>query len=298
MSAPELHHIAEAVGHPGVGGEAVAPGAAGLLMVGLEAFRRVEVRDEADVGLVDPHAEGDRGDDDDPFLLAKAFERPPSHRALEAGVIGERLDAVPDQELGRRFDLGAREAIDDARVVRMLVAHEREQLPPAAVVLVDHAVAQVRAVEAGDEDPRVAEREALDDLAPGRRVGGRGERDPRHAGKTLGEKRQPQVLGSEVVSPLRDAVRFVDREERDPGALEEGEKALGEQPLGRDVEQVELARDEAPLDDRPAAGRSRLEFRTSAATPSSARAVTWSCISAMSGETTIAVPGRASAGIW
>ena len=43
---------------------AVAAGAADLLRVRLEALRQVVVVDVADVGLVDPHAEGDRRDDD------------------------------------------------------------------------------------------------------------------------------------------------------------------------------------------------------------------------------------------
>jgi hypothetical protein len=57
-----LHHIAEAVGHPGHGRLPVAAGAAGLLVVGLDRLGQVEMRDEAHVGLVDAHAEGDGGD--------------------------------------------------------------------------------------------------------------------------------------------------------------------------------------------------------------------------------------------
>jgi hypothetical protein len=42
----------------------------------------------------------------------------------------------------------------------------------------------------------------------------------------------------------------------------------------------------------------RLEFRKSAAAPTSFSALTWSCIRAISGDTTMATPGRSSAGIW
>ena len=180
----------------------------------------------------------------------------------------------------------------------VLVGEKSEQLPAAAVVLVDHAIAQVGAVEAGDEDPRVAQPQALDDLAPRRRVGGRREGDPRHAGKALGEHGEPQVLGPEVVPPLGDAVRLVDREKRQRHPAEEVEEALGQQPLGRHVEQVELAGQRSGARPRAWSWPSRLEFRNSAATPSSASAATWSCISAMSGETTTPVPGRRIAGIW
>ncbi len=43
---------------------------------------------------------------------------------------------------------------------------------------------------------------------------------------------------------------------------------------------------------------SRLEFRKAARTPSSRIAATWSCISAISGETTTPSPARTMAGTW
>jgi hypothetical protein len=46
------------------GGSLVAAGTADLLGVRLEPFRQVQVVDVPDVGLVDPHAERDRRDDD------------------------------------------------------------------------------------------------------------------------------------------------------------------------------------------------------------------------------------------
>src|SRR5262249_54828980 len=49
----ERRHILHAIGHPGIGGKTVAAGAARLLIVGFEALGRVEMGDEADVGLVD-----------------------------------------------------------------------------------------------------------------------------------------------------------------------------------------------------------------------------------------------------
>jgi hypothetical protein len=41
-----------------------------------------------------------------------------------------------------------------------------------------------------------------------------------------------------------------------------------------------------------------VELRKAARTPSCSSASTWSCISAISGETTMPVPSRNSAGIW
>src|SRR5262249_20962536 len=59
VEQPEkVRNIGHAIGQPGVGREPVAPGAAGLLVIGFEVLRRVEMGDKADIWLVDPHAEG------------------------------------------------------------------------------------------------------------------------------------------------------------------------------------------------------------------------------------------------
>ena len=66
---PELRDVAQAPGHHGGRRQPVAAGAPGLLVVGLEALGRIEVVDEAHVGLVDAHPERDRGHDDARLVL-------------------------------------------------------------------------------------------------------------------------------------------------------------------------------------------------------------------------------------
>ncbi len=168
----------------------------------------------------------------------------------------------------------------------------------ARVVLVDDRVADVRAVEARHEDPRVVEREALDDLGARLRIGGGGERDARHVREALVQQRKLQVLGPEVVAPLRDAVRLVDREQRD--------RRRCRAARGNAAWSGARARRRAGRARRPAArvrrcathSRPASELRNAARTPACVSAATWSCISAMSGDTTTPVPSRSSAGIW
>ena len=50
-----------------------------------------------------------------------------------------------------------------------------------------------------------------------------------------------QVLLAEIVPPLRDAVRLVDRKQRDVEIIEQREAAFGHQALRREVQQVEFA---------------------------------------------------------
>ena len=128
----------------------------------------------------------------------------------------------------------------------MLVLDEAQQLR-ACVCLVDNSVANVRAIEAGSKHARTAKPEASDDLGARLRVGGCSERDARDLRIALVQQRQLQILGAKIVPPLRHAVRFVGRKQRQLRAVGQLEAARGGQALGRDVEHVELAGEERAL---------------------------------------------------
>jgi len=80
--------VGEGVEEDGAGGEAIAAGAAYLLVVLLDGAGKRGVDDGADVGFVDAHAEGDSGDDYFQFageeLALDAFAR----GWIEAGMVG------------------------------------------------------------------------------------------------------------------------------------------------------------------------------------------------------------------
>src|SRR3954468_24705183 len=126
--AAKLHDVLQAVGHPRVRGQPVAPGAAGLLVVALDALRQVEVRDEAHVRLVDTHAESDGRDHDEAILALEALLVPAARFGLHAGVIRESRNALRLEEGRRLIGLLARQAVDDARFAGMLGTHEVEEL--------------------------------------------------------------------------------------------------------------------------------------------------------------------------
>ena len=69
------------------------------------------------------------------------------------------------------------------------------------------------------------------------------------------------VFGTEVVAPLRHAVRLVDGEQRKPRrglqALELLQEARHQQPLRRDVQKIVLAGEQAALDRTGLLGRQR-----------------------------------------
>ncbi len=166
---------------------------------------------------------------------------------VQARVVGHRLDAVAGEELGGLLDRVAREAVHDARVARVLLAQERQQLL-LGVGFRDDPVLDVGPVEARLEVARMRHGQALGDLLV-RRVCGRGrQRDARDVRPALAEQRESQVVGAEVVTPLGHAVRLVDREDGDLRPRQQVQRAVQAQPLRGQVEQVQLARQQLGLD--------------------------------------------------
>ena len=137
-----------------------------------------------------------------------------------------------------------------------------------------HAIDQVRPVERADENFGRLEAKLADDvLADVRRGGGRVGMDG-DVGKHLLEPPQLAVFGAEIVSPFADAVGFVDGDERDRRLLQEFERAVGHQPLGRQIEQLEPAGANF-IGDVPLLGRGASVLLTqAAATPQSISAST------------------------
>src|SRR5699024_6308154 len=96
-------------------------GTTGLLVVALDGARQVEVGDEADIGFVDAHAEGDRGDHDDSVLAEEPGLVLRTDLGRQPRVIGQSGDAAGGERLGELVDSPAGEAVDDARIPGVLV---------------------------------------------------------------------------------------------------------------------------------------------------------------------------------
>ena len=107
---------------------------------------------------------------------------------------------------------------------------------------------QVGSVEAGDDGVRFGDPEAGADVGDDGRGRGGGQCQHAFGGELAGALGELEVVGPEVVAPLRDAVRLVDGEQRDPRACELGEEALVVEALRCDVEELERAGAE-PVED-------------------------------------------------
>ena len=169
-----------------------------------------------------------------------------AHRAVHPRVIGQRPHPLRIQPAGGVLDLGAREAIDDA--ARSLVAGEEAQQLLARLVALNDFVGNVRPVERGGKDLRAAQAQLVDDVFAGVGVGGRGQRDSRHAGEQRCELAERAIFRPEVVPPLGDAVRLVDGEQRDPRPPDHFLETRRDDPFGGDVEEIEVAIEDRAAD--------------------------------------------------
>ncbi len=236
----EAFGVPAAVEEQAVGGLTVPSGPSGFLIVAFDVLGQVGMDDEAHIGFVDAHPEGDGGDDhlaapgDEGVLIASA------NIGLQTGVIGQGIDPAFQQIGGGLFDGAAGEAVDDSTVTGRSMPNEVEHLL-VDLPLGGDIVIEIGAVEGGQHQMRIPEPEAGADLFLGARGRRGGEGGDGHIRECLAQRRQLEVVGTEVVSPGRDAVRLVDGEEGNGGAPQRMGEGLGLKALRRDVEQVELA---------------------------------------------------------
>ena len=92
-------NIAEAIGEPSRRGQAVPPGPARLLVVGLEATGKIEVGHKAHVRLIDPHPKGYGSHHQHRLLLEEALLVGRPLFGAEAGVVRPGVKAQIAQPL-------------------------------------------------------------------------------------------------------------------------------------------------------------------------------------------------------
>ena len=139
----------------------------------------------------------------------------------QPGVVGQRGQPLACQPSGGLLHLAPREAVDDARFAVVVFADETQQLLFGIALIFRDMVANIGAVETVVVERGFLKLQVLHDVVPGRHVGGGGERDARHVGKTLVQVGELAILGAEIVPPLGNAVSFINGEQRNVGLLQQ-----------------------------------------------------------------------------
>src|SRR5262245_7936990 len=167
---------------------------------------------------------------------------PVPHGVVEPGVIRNRAQAGFDEPCRKGIDFTARLAVDDAGLTAVAAEDVGQLLLQDAAR--EHAIDQIRSIERPNELHRLTKSELPNDVAAyalgcRRRKGVKADVRPPFA--QLGEL---PVLRAEVVAPLADAMRLIDRDEADRPPADETRKtvtALAHETLGCDVQQTMAA---------------------------------------------------------
>ena len=136
----------------------------------------------------------------------------------------------------------------------------------AAADLCLHRQPQIGPVEAMHEHGRRTAKQPLHNIRARGRVGRGGEGHRLHAAERGLHFAELGVFGAEIVAPLRDAMRLVDGQHRDFGALEQIERFGLHEPFRRDVDEAQFAARNALRIVRFSAGSLR-ELSAAAAMP-------------------------------
>ena len=224
-----------------IGGEGVAPGAACLLVILLDALREREMNDRADGGFVNAQAEGHGADHDAHFVGHPFFLILAARGALHLAVIADGGDAVFLEEIDGVTHAGDSGSVDDDAAVRDLFDGSEEEFILRFGVALANNVPQIGAAKAGDVLVRIAQAELIDDVVADPLGGAGSESGDWAVGKELAEAAELAILGPEVVAPFGDAMCLIDREERDGHAAEPGGSAVEGDAFGREIEEAIVA---------------------------------------------------------
>ena len=214
---------------------AVAPGAAGLLVIGLETAGGVEMDDAADVVTVDPHAKGVGGGNDGAIAGHEMLLRLVALVRAQAGVVAEAAET-----LANGLDGLAGGGVDN-RWLRLVEEFGQGFELVFLAAPPDDAEGQVGTLEAGDEMRHVGAAQLLDNVVAHNRRGGGGKAADLGNAELLNELADPRVVRAKVMAPLADAVRLIDHQEVRREIAHGPAELAGAQALGRDVEQLQLA---------------------------------------------------------
>ncbi len=193
-----------------------------------------------------PMPKADGGDDDQPvLLLERGFHAAAFHR-IKPRVIGQRVVPGLAHRLGQRFRLGPSAAVDDPRLP-LARGGIGQHLRPR-IVLHGKGQTDVRPVESAQEGHRVgAAEQPVHDLGPGVVVGGGSE--GRHGdAQRLPQRTDAQVVGAEIVAPLRDAMRLVHRDGGDARTAGEGRETGGGKAFRRNIKELQVTAFQCAVD--------------------------------------------------
>ena len=264
-------------------------GTADLLVVADRRRRRPEVDDEAEVGLVEAHAERRRGDQRLHLVVPQRLLGVLAVGVVEPAGVGADLVPGVAEQRGRLLGRGDGERVDDAAARQVADVRGQPGQPGPVGRQPQHAQPQRVAGErpADRRHLDAAGAELLGDVGDHPLVGGGGGRQHRGAGGQRAQQvADAAVVGPEVVAPVGDAVRLVDDDRphraTSPGSCSSRNRGLVSRSGETSRTSTSSAFSRAAMSSHSV--MLALEIST-ARMPARAAAATWSRINASSGLT-------------
>ena len=166
------------------------------------------MHNEPDIRLVDAHAKGYCGDHNHSIIAQKSLLVPQSLICTESGMIGQCVKTLLLQPGCGLFCFASRQTVDNAGVPAMLFAQKIQQLL-ARITFLGNTVLNIGPVKTGDKLMRIMQRQSLKNFRTGGFIRGCCQGDSGHLRKTLLQQRQGQIVGAEIMPPLRHTMRLV-----------------------------------------------------------------------------------------
>ena len=210
--------------------------AACFLIVALQGLGHVVVNDEANVRLVDAHAEGNGCHNDVHVLHQELVLDFAALTAVHARVIGQRLHAIDAERVRNLLHLFSAEAVDDAALAYVLKAVTHDLLQ--RILLGPDLIKEVVPVEGRFEHNRVHHAQVLLNVLLHLGGGRGGQRHDGHIGNALDNGLDAAVLWPEIVTPFRNAVGFIHGHETDADRFQKLNGLGFGQALRRDVQKL------------------------------------------------------------
>ena len=171
------------------------------------------MRDKAHVGFINPHTERYCGDHDHIFGCHKIGLRLHPRFWFHSGMIKPRRSSRFGDQCRQFFGAVARGGIDNTCPGP---APDGRRNRRALVRRIGHSIANIGPVKSRHNHTVRCNPQLLANIGARVRVGGRGQREPRHIGEIVHQWTQQAIIGAEIMPPFGHAMGLVYRKQGDP----------------------------------------------------------------------------------
>ena len=191
------------------------------------------------IRLVNAHPECDGRHDNIRLVAYETFLIPAPCLAVHPRMVRQRPEALVSQPVRQFLCILAREAVDDCRLA-LALSQQLHKLVKCTL-LRPHLIPEVRTIEARYELLRLLQAELRNDVVAHSLSSRRSQRDERHGWHAAPHVAQRPIIRTEVVTPLRYAVRLIHRHKTNIQRPQKVPEVWQRQSLRRQIKNLKVA---------------------------------------------------------